>query len=42
MINCLFIVCIRALECDLISQGCDKKKSEGAPVRPAVREKKEK
>ncbi len=30
----------RALECDQISQGCDKKKSEVAPVRPAVREKK--
>ncbi len=30
----------RALECDQISQGCDKKKSEGALVRPAIREKK--
>ncbi len=32
----------RALECDLISQGCDKKKTLVALVRPAIRENKTK
>ncbi len=49
VVVCVWCVCVcereresRALECDLIYQGCGgrTKNLRGAPVRPAVREKK--